>query len=282
MAVAKTSFDPTLKSADSRYADAGGLRTHYVQSGKGKPVILIHGGGPGADGWGNWFSCLPLFSENFHAIAVDMLGFGRTDKPDPASFVYSQDARTRHMIAFIESLALGPVTLIGNSMGGLTSLGVAAQRPDLVHRLILMGPAAIKFEMPPALVPLMNYDGTAEGMTRVIRALTYEGYVMDDALLQYRVQLANDPDAKRAHGASMQWIRQQHGLYAPEEQVRSVRVPTLVVSGKADPIVTPSQVFRILELIDNSWGYLIPHCGHWVMMERPQEFSAVCTRFILQ
>lgn len=282
MAAIRADFDPAMKGYDSHFVDAGGIRTHYLEAGDGRPVILIHGGGPGADGYGNWHSCLPLFAGHFHAIAVDMPGFGRTHKPDPASFVYSQDARTAHMTAFIEELDLGPVTLIGNSMGGITSLGVAIQRPELVKKLILMGPAAIKFEIPPALLPLLNYDGTTEGMIRIIRALTNESYAMDQALLRYRVELANDPDTRRAQGAIMQWIKQQHGLYLEEDLIRKTRAPTLVVGGKTDPIVTPAQIFRLLELIDNSWGYVIPHCGHWVMMERPDEFCAVCTRFILQ
>ncbi|MGH7820464.1 MAG: alpha/beta fold hydrolase, partial [Candidatus Binatia bacterium] len=117
-----TAFDAVAKRYESRYADAAGYRTHYIEAGEGEPVILVHGGGPGADGFGNWHSCLPGFAKRFRTIAVDMLGFGGTAKPDPASFTYSQDARTDHLIAFIEALGLGQVRLVGNSMGGITSL----------------------------------------------------------------------------------------------------------------------------------------------------------------
>ncbi len=282
MSATRQQFDQTMAGYQSRYVDAGGLRTHFVETGSGPPLILVHGGGPGADGYGNWHSCLPIFAGRFRAIAVDMLGFGRTDKPDPATFVYSQDARTAHMIAFIEALGSGPATMIGNSMGGLTSLCVAINRPDLMHKLILMGSAGIKFELPPALLPLLNYDGTREGMRRVIGGLTHKSYCMDEGLLSYRVEMSNRPETAKAQAATMQWVRQQHGLYIDEYRIRKNTVPTLVVGGKSDPIVTPAQIFRFLELIDNSWGYVIPHCGHWVMMERPEEFCAVCTRFILQ
>jgi 2-hydroxy-6-oxo-6-(2'-aminophenyl)hexa-2,4-dienoate hydrolase len=282
MSAVPKAFDPAQSGYKSSYLDAAGIRTHYLEAGKGQPLVLVHGGGPGADGYGNWYSCLPIFSRGFRALAVDMLGFGHTDKPDPASFVYSQDARTKHMIAFIEALGAGPVTLIGNSMGGLTSLCVAIQRPDLVSKLILMGSAGIKSQLPPALQPLLNYDGTRDGMRRVIGTLTHSSYSMDEALLDYRVEMANRLDTMQALQATMGWVKQQHGLYIDEDEIRKNRVPTLVVGGKSDPIVTPVQIFRFLELIDNSWGYLIPHCGHWVMMERPEEFCALCTRFIHQ
>lgn len=161
--------------------DADGIGTHYVECGKGDPVVLIHGGGPGADGFGNWHSCLPRFGDWFRAIAVDMLGFGRTDKPDPQSFTYSQEARTTHLIHFIEGLGVGPVSLVGNSMGGITSLGIAARRPDLVKKLVLMGSAGIKTAgVPPALAPLMQYDGTTVGMRKVIRALTHPRFQMEE------------------------------------------------------------------------------------------------------
>lgn len=273
-------FDPSMGGCTSRHVMAGGLRTHCVETGSGPPVVLVHGGGPGADGYGNWHSCLPLLARNFHVLAVDMVGFGRTDKPDPATFVYSQDARVAHLGAFVEALGLGPVTLIGNSMGGLTSLGVSLQRPELVHRLILMGPAGIRAAIPPQLVPLLDYDGTRAGMTRVIRALTNADYVMDEPLLDYRVQLSNDPAGRAAHAAAMAWIKERRGLYLEEDEIRRVRTPTLVVGGKQDPIVTPAHIFRLLELIENSRGYLLPYCGHWVMMEAPQEFCDVCTQFI--
>ena len=166
-------FDAQLAGYESRFIDANGIKTHYIESGVGEPLILIHGGGPGADGYGNWQGCLPAFAQEYRALAVDMLGFGRTDKPDPSTFTYSQDARTNHMIAFIEALDTHPVSLIGNSMGGITSLGVAMQRPDLVKKLVLMGPAGIKTsEVPAALGPLMSYDGSVEGMRKVIDVLS--------------------------------------------------------------------------------------------------------------
>ncbi|MGH7818450.1 MAG: alpha/beta fold hydrolase, partial [Candidatus Binatia bacterium] len=228
-------------------------------------------------------SCLPGLARRFRAIAVDMLGFGKTAKPDPATFTYTQDARTDHLIAFFEALGLRQVRLVGNSMGGITSLGVARKRPDLVKRLVLMGSAGIKTaEIPAALAPLMQYDGTPEGMRKVIAALTHEDFRMDEAMVRYRVDLSNDPENRAALKATMGWVRERHGLYFEDEEIRAVKTETLVISGKDDPIVTLAQAFRFLELLENSRGYFIPHCGHWVMIEHPEEFTDVTTRFLAQ
>src|SRR5271154_1093168 len=113
----------------SHTVSVAAVETHYLEAGEGEPLVLIHGGGAGADARGNWEGCIPAYAERFRVIAVDMIGFGAPAKPDPASYNYGQTGRNRHMIGFIEQVAGGPVHLIGNSMGGATALGVAIQRP---------------------------------------------------------------------------------------------------------------------------------------------------------
>src|SRR5262245_55460166 len=139
----------------SKRVVANGIDTHYIEAGSGEPVILVHGGGAGADGYGNWSRALPIFAKEFRAIAVDMLGFGKTAKPDGA-FVYSQAARNAHLISFVEALGLKRASFVGNSMGGATSIGVAVERPDLVNKLVLMGSAGLTTELNPALKPVIQ------------------------------------------------------------------------------------------------------------------------------
>src|SRR5262252_7048043 len=273
----------TIDKYESKFVEAGGIRTHYIEAGSGEPIVLIHGGGPGADGYGNWHGCIPRYARNFRVIALDMLGFGRTQKPNPEGFTYSQDARTDHLIAFAETLRLGPLNLIGNSMGGCTALGLCMKRPDLAKKLVLMGSAGIKTaSIPAALAPLLNYDGTREGMQKVIDVLTNAKFKIDDAMLKYRLDLSNEPANREALAATMRWVKSQHGLYYEESDLRRVRTPTLVVGGKDDPIVLPEHNYKFLELLENSWGYFIPHCGHWVMIEYPEEFTEATMRFIRQ
>jgi 2-hydroxy-6-oxo-6-(2'-aminophenyl)hexa-2,4-dienoate hydrolase len=79
----------------------------------------------------------------------------------------------------------------------------------------------------------------------------------------------------------MKWIGERGGLYVDEEIIKGVNHTTLLVGGKNDPIVTSEQMFRFLELIENSRCYMLPYCGHWVMMEYPQEFVRITSDFIL-
>jgi pimeloyl-ACP methyl ester carboxylesterase len=267
---------------ESRFLDVDGTTTHCLVTGDGSPLVLVHGGGPGADARGNWQDCMPLFANNFEIFAVDMVGFGKTDKPDPDAYAYTKENRSRHLAKFIETLGKGPVSIIGNSMGGAASIGVAMERPDLIRRMVLMGSAGIAVNNPdPApMKALASYDYTLEGMRRMMRVLAGPDYEVDENLASYRHELSLDPATKIAMTAIITEAR-QGGLSYEDDAIRQIKLPTLVVGGKEDQIAIPARNYRFLELLDNSWGFILPHCGHWVMMERPQEFAAVTLDFLL-
>lgn len=265
---------------ESRFVDARGVRTHYIEAGEGDPLILIHGGGAGADSIGNWQTTIPAFAKHFRVIAYDMIGFGGTGKPDPAKFEYSQTARVKHLRGFLDAMKIPKAAVIGNSMGGCTALGLAAESPERVTRLVLMGSAGLTTELHADLMPVIQYDFTREGMVKLIRALTNEDFVPSPELVDYRLLKSLEPDCRAAYGATMKWIKEQGGLFYPPEFIAKVRCPTLVVNGKKDRVVPVANAYRFLELIPNSAGYILPHCGHWAMMERPEEFARACLLFL--
>lgn len=258
---------------------AAGVDTYYLDEGAGEPVVLIHGGGAGANSWGNWKGVIPCLAGDHRVVAMDMVGFGHSAKPD-GDYVYSQQARVEHLVGFLEAMDLGPAVLVGNSMGGATAIGVAVERPDLVRKLVLMGSAGLVARLDPALAPILDYDFTREGMIRLVRGLTTDRYRIDEEMIDYRHALSVQEDTRRAYAAIMGWIRDQGGLYWDEEYIRRVAVPTLVVQGKRDKVVPVAHAYKFLELIENSWGYLIPDCGHWAMIEHPVDFSTVTRAFI--
>ena len=251
-----------------------------TRAGAGAALILLHGGGAGADSFGNWRGCMAGFAERFHIYAVDMVGFGFTGKPHPSEYAYTQQARNEHIIAVIEALGLSSVNLIGNSMGGCTSMGVAVERPDLVNKLVLMGSAGVRAPITDELKAIMNYDYTTAGMVRIVRGLTNPDFVFDDELVNYRHGLSIREDTKQAYNAVMGWIREQGGLYYEDDYMARISHKTLVVNGKLDKVVPLACAYRLLELIKNSWGYIIPACGHWAMIEKPAEFTAASLSFL--
>lgn len=258
----------------------GEFKTHYLDVGEGKPVILLHGGGAGADGWSNWQGTLPAFAERVRALVVDLVGFGRSGKPDPATFTYSQAARTRQLIDFIEALGLEKVSIVGNSMGGCTALGVAMERPDLVESLVLMGSAGLSSGPPsPSLQSILHYDFTEDGMRKIVSALTAPGYEAPEDQVRYRYELTIQPDTRAAYEATTAWVR-ENGLKYPEADLAKIKTRALVVNGKNDQVVPITTAYKYLELLENSTGYILPHCGHWAMIEHPELFTRATLDFV--
>ncbi len=265
---------------EKKFINVNGINTCYIEAGTGEPLLLIHGGGAGANSYGNWFACMPLFAKNFRVIAIDMLGFGSTDAPDPAVCDYSQKARYDHVAGFIKAMGLSKVSLVGNSMGGATAMGVCNEYPELVDKLVLMGSAGLNGEITPALMPVLNYDFTKEGMVTLIKTLANDKFEITQEMVDYRWSNSVKPGIKEAYGNTMAWVRKQGGLFYPEEYIARVKHKTLVVNGKNDLVVPLAMAYRFLELINDSWGYIVPHCGHWAMIEHPVDFSAAVTSFI--
>lgn len=268
-------------TALSRTAVVDGVETHYLEAGEGEPLVLIHGGGAGADSRGNWEGCIPEYARRFRVLAPDMVGFGASAKPAAAAYNYGQTGRNRHMIAFIEQVAQGPAHVIGNSMGGATALGVAIRRPDLLKKLVLMGAAGLDIANPDtsSRAALSSYDYTPEGMRRLVGVLAGPHYKVSDELIRYRHQLTLQPGAREASQAIAEHMRADPMTY-PRDDIAAVKTPTLVVGGKLDKIAVLARTYGYLELMPNSWGFIFPHAGHWVMMEAPREFTAVTTAFL--
>lgn len=262
---------------DARIVEADGIATHYLEGGSGPALVLMHGGGAGADGWGNWRACLDAYATEYRVLVPDMPGFGRTAKPDPELYAYDQGGRTRHLIGFLDSLAVEAAILLGNSMGGAAALGVAMQQPERVKKLVLMGSAGLAIANPDRshMKNLTSYDYTIEGMRRIVETLTGPEFEMDEALVLYRHGLMQDPAARDALKAII-----SSNLTFDCAQISAVGTPTLVVGGKEDKIAVLERTYGYLELLENSWGFILPHVGHWAMLEAPEEFLAVTTAFM--
>ena len=266
----------------SHFAETAGYRTHYVTAGSGELLLLIHGGGAGADGLGNWQFCIPPFAEHFKVIAYDMVGFGKSDAPDPATFAYDKHARVAQAIALIEALEQGPVNIVGNSMGSAVALGVAMQRPDLLRKIVLMSSAGLNHKVPPAIAAGATYKVTRDSIRAVIKGLTLPGFVIDEDLVTYRYNLLHDKlDKQHAYVKTMQGIVDAGGLFYEEEDIARIKTKALVFHGKEDTAIPLTEGFRLLQLLSEAHGYFMPHCGHWAMVEQAQTFVRISQDFLL-
>src|SRR5258708_39838066 len=135
----------------SRFGDAGRMRLHYHEAGPpgpasaGTPVVMLHGGGPGASAWSNFGRNLPVFAARFRSLMIDQPGFGSSAKPPVTGhyFTFAADA----LASLLDKLGIGQVHLIGNSLGGGTAVRFALRFPGRAGRLVLMGPGGLSLNV---------------------------------------------------------------------------------------------------------------------------------------
>ncbi|MGQ0804148.1 MAG: alpha/beta fold hydrolase [Actinomycetota bacterium] len=268
-------------SLQPEWIDHDGIRTRYWEAGRGEPLVLVHGGGAGADALGNWVAAAPLLARHFHLFAVDMLGFGETESIDGRNLEYTHNARVGHLRSFLDALGLGPVALVGNSMGGMTALGLAMDTPHRVSALVLLGSAGLGSGVSPELQRILEYrEPDFDAMRRIVQGLTHPEFEPDEALVRYRFELTRREATMTAYSAMMQQVQKDGGLHCDEAAVAGVKVPTLVIAGREDAVVLVEEAVKFNQLLENSWLYVVPKCGHWVMIERPRDFAGSVLRFL--
>ena len=118
-----------------RYADVDGLRMHYVDEGEGEPVVMFHG----EPTWAYLYRKVarPLLAAGKRVVAVDMPGFGRSDKPTERGW-YTYDRHTEHVAAVLDGLGLTGATVVGQDWGGPVGLRWAVEHDDQVARLVIL------------------------------------------------------------------------------------------------------------------------------------------------
>lgn len=268
----------TVTSADisaGAYVDAGGVRTHYHDAGTGDPVIMLHGSGPGVSAWANWRLNLPVLANRFRMLAPDVVGFGHTERPDDVR--YSLRSWTDHVWAFADAMGLERFSLVGNSLGGRISLEMAAERPERIRRMVLMGSPGVGMTITEGLKALRAYEPSLENMRTLLRTnFAVDPSLITDELVSDRYEASAAPGAHEAYTAMFNDPRHDgSNLGIGEEQVRATTPPALLVHGREDKVVPAEVSWTMVNLLPDADLHVFARCGHWTQIERADEFNAL-------
>jgi 2-hydroxymuconate-semialdehyde hydrolase len=269
-----------------------GYGTHAFRAGEGNDdvVLLLHGGGPGAQAWSNWQPALTLLGDRFDVIAPDLVGFGTTDHPDPPPYgprLWLQ-ARCEQLVGLLDELDIACADLVGNSLGGALTLHMAILHPERVRRIVLMGSGGAPFVPGPELLRMLGFyeDPTADNLRGILRNFVFdvEAFGDIDGVVDARVDVATAPDAQRSFHAMFTTPdgRPIGEIALAEDAVRSIAHPALVVHGRDDRIVPVECSQWLFERLQDAELHLFSRCGHWAMLEHPAAFARVVSEFLLR
>jgi pimeloyl-ACP methyl ester carboxylesterase len=261
-----------------------------AEAGEGPPLVLLHGGGPGASALANYRDNLTAFA-GFRVILSDQPGFGGSYRPTETELAersiteITVDALTQ----VFDALGIDDYFLLGNSLGGAAALGLAIADPKRVTKLVLMAPGGGWL---PTSTPLPT-----EGQKQMFRYYNGEGPTVKKMRDFVRVMVANpkqfsDEDVQARYEASLDEshiefyhrynaaFAARHGMDPLWKDLAKISADTLLIWGRDDRTITLDGASIMLKQIRKVQMHVFGGCGHWVQVERKSEFERLVTSFL--
>lgn len=286
---------------EARWIDVGGIRTRYYDCGSGEPIVFIYGGNFGtadsASSAFTWNLNLAPLSQRFRVIAFDKVGQGFTDNPPDDD--YTMQAVVRHAGAFVETLDLPPVHLVGHSRGGFAATRMALEKQHLIRSLTVVnsgtlmpsvGTNEVVLSKPPfppytrecARWVYENYSFRADVVTEdwidaVMEVLELPKYresirKMEEEKLKFTLFTPNLARDKRE---TLGWLREGR-----------LQRPAQIVWGYNDRTATVQGGFELFSMIAahqrETQLHVINESGHFPFREHPARFNALLAGFVAQ
>lgn len=286
----------------SRFAETAMMRLHYHEArpaagtaagadGRGgdHPVVLLHGGGPGASAWSNFGRNMPVFAERFRTLMPDQPGFGQSPAPPVEGNYFTFSARA--LASLLDTLEIEKVDLVGNSLGGGTAVRFALNYPDRAGRLALMGPGGLSlnvFAPDPTegvsrLAAFAAPPGPSkEKMAAFLRTLVFNQKLITDELIEERYTYASTPTAIAAMTSlGMSFYdpaTAEDGMLWRE--VHRLRNEVLLIWGREDRVNPLDGALVALKQIRKAQLHVFSGCGHWAQLEKFDQFNRLVIDFL--
>jgi 4,5:9,10-diseco-3-hydroxy-5,9,17-trioxoandrosta-1(10),2-diene-4-oate hydrolase len=282
-----------VSEPEGRFADTTMMRLHYHEAGNGPhdrlPVVLLHGGGPGACAWSNFGPNLPVFASEFRTLMLDQPGFGESDKPAVEGNYFTFSARA--LAGLLDHLGIDRVHLIGNSLGGGTAVRFALNYPDRAAKLVLMGPGGLSLNVfapdpTEGVKRLMDFAAppgpSKEKMAEFLRTLVFNSKLITDDLVAERYSRASTPEALAAMTALglsfYDPATAQDGMLWRE--VHRLRNEVLLIWGREDRVNPLDGALIAVKQIRKAQLHVFSGCGHWAQLEKFHEFNRLSIAFL--
>ena len=276
----------SLLDLEDQFAEVNSVHTRYRHAGDSGPgVVLVHGLGGYVECWTPLFDAL---SVNHRVFAMDLVGFGKTAKPDGtytypffADFVYD----------FFRALDIPQAHLIGWSLGGGTALQFTIKHPEMVEKLVLIGSGGLSKKFGLGLriltVPLLGKwlsKPSLEGSRK-----SFEYMIFDPEKIQPQ-WISHDHTINMIPGVQSSILRtlkagatifggRRKVLDPIVDNLRSITAPTYVIWGGQDRVIPVDSASVAKQLIPDCRQLILDDCGHCPHVEYPNQVAEAILRF---
>lgn len=253
---------------------------HIKEKGAGKPVVFIHGSGPGASGASNFRDNIDAFVDaGYRVILPDLIGYGASSKPEGID--YTLQLFTDTLYGALREHGIEQAALIGNSLGGGVAIQMTLDHPEFATALVLMAPGCIEeqasyFTMPGIAKMVSGFGGpdfNLDEQRRLISNLVHPDFApkIPDALVAERFAVARtQPKDVLA--------RMRTPNLGPE--LGRIAQPIFVLWGLNDEFCPESGARHFLDQCADARCLTFARTGHWVQVERADEFNRYSIAFL--
>jgi 2-hydroxy-6-oxonona-2,4-dienedioate hydrolase len=254
-----------------------GYKLHYLEAGRGAPVILLHGsGGEGA----RWMPTIRGLAGSFRVIALDQIGFGQSDKP---LTTYHTGVFAGFLAQFMKTIGVPKATIMGQSMGAGVTLYMAVHHPEMVERIVVVDGGGYRSPSDPPPPPPNWHNrqianaGTLEESREYMEKLYYDHSFVTDELVEHNLRLRL---VSAFTVESMQTATDRGLSGVTEAQVRAITAPTLLIWGMNDPLSSVANAEKLNGAIKNSRKVLFDKAGHYPFLEHAEKFNQTVLEFL--
>jgi pimeloyl-ACP methyl ester carboxylesterase len=271
-------LDPETAGAPGSFIDINGVRLHYVEAGRGDPVILIHG-------WNgstfNYRYTIPELAQHFRVIAPDLKGYGFSERPKHGD--YSLSGQVELVRGLMDRLGIERAAVVGHSMGGDIAMRFAGRYPERVGRLVLVDAATDRDRLRANrfarfVQPLLPVIALCTLHRRGFRERALRSTIHDPAHVTPEVlEGVFRPMRMKGHLRAMSRQMVDHLRDQPFDPA-SLRMPVLVLWGEDDRWIPLAQGEDLARLVPDARIVQVPAAGHQPLEEQP----AFCNRELLR
>lgn len=254
--------------ASDDFVEVDDTRIRYLDVGQadGPPVVLLHGFNATMN---TWDPVVPALADDHRVLALDLRGFGFTDRPEDAD--YSPRGQARMVFEFLDERGVDEVAVVGHSWGTSVALQMALLQPDRVRRLALYS-AWVYAEQLPTFFHWSRADGVGEVLFALfyrerpadkMAQAFYDPSILDQEFVDEVEEALHRPGAL---AGALEAVRGQR-FEEVEHRYAEVDQPTLLLWGREDAVTTLDVGERLSVELSNSELVVYPRCGHFPMIE---------------
>jgi 2-hydroxy-6-oxonona-2,4-dienedioate hydrolase len=262
------------------------IKMRYLESKQGvrisdRHILFIHGLGSSAD---RWLDIPDAISMYYHTIAVDLIGFGGSDKPKDVNYTIEQFSE--FILEFIEKIGLSgddrKITLIGHSLGGYIAVDFAIRNKGLIEKLVLLDSSGFLKGPTPLLEQYLNAAKypSYDSVRNVFEQMVAQPWKVLPIIINIFITRINSPGAKYPFESAYQ---NSTTTQIDLSRLKSIEdIPTLIIWGKSDNLIPIEYSEPFKQVFKNYRVELIEDAGHAPFVEKPAIICEILHSFLSQ